>query len=135
MNPLVVPDPGLYIWTILVFLALLWGASKVFWRPLMAMLREREDTIRKSLDDARKAKQELERLHVESQRILAERPPADPCRGRRDLGGVRRQAAAAERDPRRQRAADRRDVQADRSHTATQLAQTSGHVRRGQVDR
>ena len=64
MNPLVVPDPGLYIWTILVFLALLWGASKVFWRPLMAMLREREDTIRKSLDDARKAKQELERLHV-----------------------------------------------------------------------
>ena len=72
MNPLVVPAPGLYIWTILIFLALVWGASKVFWRPLMAMLREREDTIRKSLDDARKAKQELERLHVESQRILAE---------------------------------------------------------------
>jgi F-type H+-transporting ATPase subunit b len=72
MNPLVSPDPGLYIWTILTFLVLLWGASKVFWRPLMAMLRAREDTIRKSLDDARQAKQELEKLHVESQRILAE---------------------------------------------------------------
>ena len=72
MNPLVTPDPGLYIWTILTFLVLLWGASKVFWRPLMAMLREREDTIRKSLDDARQAKQDLERLNVESQCILAE---------------------------------------------------------------
>ena len=32
----------------------------------------RQDAIRKSLDDAQQAKQELERLHVESQRILAE---------------------------------------------------------------
>ena len=71
-NALVQADPGLYIWTILVFLALLWAASKVFWRPLMAMLNERQDAIRKSLDDARQAKQELERLNVESQRILAE---------------------------------------------------------------
>jgi F-type H+-transporting ATPase subunit b len=71
-NALVQPDPGLYIWTILVFLLLLWAASKVFWRPLMAMLKERQDAIRKSLDDARQARQELERLHVESQRILSE---------------------------------------------------------------
>jgi F-type H+-transporting ATPase subunit b len=72
MNPLVSPDPGLYIWTILTFLVLLWGASKVFWRPLMAMLQARQDAIRTSLDDARKARQELERLNVESQRILNE---------------------------------------------------------------
>lgn len=72
MNPLVSPDPGLYIWTILTFLVLLWGASKVFWRPLMAMLQARQDAIRVSLDDARKARQELERLNVESQRILNE---------------------------------------------------------------
>jgi len=71
-NPLVQPDPGLYIWTILVFLLLLWAASKVFWRPLLAMLQARQDAIRASLDDARKAKQELEKLNVESQRILAE---------------------------------------------------------------
>ena len=34
-------------------------------------LERRQDLIRKSLDDAQKAKQELEKLHVESQRILA----------------------------------------------------------------
>jgi F-type H+-transporting ATPase subunit b len=71
-NALVQPDPGLYIWTILVFLGLLWAASKVFWKPLMAMLKERQDAIRTSLDDARQAKEELAKLNVESQRILAE---------------------------------------------------------------
>lgn len=71
-NPLVQAEPGLYIWAIVVFLLLLWAASKVFWRPLLAMLKERQEAIRKSLDDARQAKEELAKLNVESQRILAE---------------------------------------------------------------
>jgi F-type H+-transporting ATPase subunit b len=71
-NPLVQVDPGLYIWTIAVFLLLVAALAKFAWRPLLAGLKSREDAIRKSLDDAQQAKQELERLHVESQRILAE---------------------------------------------------------------
>lgn len=70
-NPLVQPDPGLYIWTIATFLILLWLLAKFAWRPLLEALERRQDQIRKSLDDAQKAKQELEKLHVESQRILA----------------------------------------------------------------
>ena len=72
MNPLVQPDPGLYIWTILTFLLLLVAFNKLAWKPLKAMLQAREDTIRKSLDDARAAREELERLQAESQRILAQ---------------------------------------------------------------
>jgi F-type H+-transporting ATPase subunit b len=71
-NPLVQVDPGLYIWTIAVFLLLVAALAKFAWRPLLAGLQSREDAIRKSLDDAQQAKVELERLHVESQRILAE---------------------------------------------------------------
>jgi F-type H+-transporting ATPase subunit b len=71
-NALVQPDPGLYVWTIIVFIGLLLAANKLFWKPLMAAVRTREDTIRKSLDDARQAKEELARLNVESQRILTE---------------------------------------------------------------
>ena len=71
-NPLVQVDPGLYIWTIAVFLLLVAALAKFAWRPLLAGLKSREDAIRKSLDDAQQAKVELERLHVESQRILAE---------------------------------------------------------------
>ena len=71
-NPLVQIDPGLYIWSILTFLGLLFALKLLAWKPLMTALQARQDTIAQSLDDARKAKQELERLHVESQRILAE---------------------------------------------------------------
>src|SRR4029079_4840419 len=71
-NPLVQPDPGLYIWTIATFLILLWLLAKFAWRPLLAALEQRQDTIRKSLADARQAKQRLERLNVESRKILTE---------------------------------------------------------------
>ena len=71
-NPLVQPDPGLYIWTIATFLVLAGLLAKFAWGPLLAALASRQDAIRKSLDEARQAKQELERLNVESARILAQ---------------------------------------------------------------
>ena len=71
-NPLVQPDPGLYIWTIATFLLLAGLLAKFAWRPLILALDARQDAIRKSLDEAKQAKQELERLHAESARILAQ---------------------------------------------------------------
>ena len=69
-NPLVQPDPGLFIWTILTFLVLLGLLAKFAWRPLLAALDARQNAIRKSLDDAQDARQELERLNQESALIL-----------------------------------------------------------------
>jgi F-type H+-transporting ATPase subunit b len=71
-NPLVQPDPGLYIWTIVTFLVLVALLAKFAWRPLLDALAARQDAIRKSLDDAQQAKLELERLRTESQKILAQ---------------------------------------------------------------
>ena len=50
-NPLVQPDPGLFIWTILTFLVLVALLAKFAWRPLLQALESRQDSIRKSLDD------------------------------------------------------------------------------------
>jgi F-type H+-transporting ATPase subunit b len=72
MNPLVQPDPGLYIWTILVFLALVVLLGKFAWKPLLEALDNRQQSIRKALDDARKAKHELESIHAESAKLLAQ---------------------------------------------------------------
>jgi F-type H+-transporting ATPase subunit b len=71
-NPLVQPDPGLFIWTILTFLVLVALLAKFAWRPLLQALDSRQQAIRKSLDDADRAKQELERLHQESAKIVAQ---------------------------------------------------------------
>jgi F-type H+-transporting ATPase subunit b len=69
-NPLVQPDPGLFIWTILTFLVLLTLLAKFAWGPLLKALDRRQETIRTSLDDAERAKQDLARLHEESAQII-----------------------------------------------------------------
>jgi F-type H+-transporting ATPase subunit b len=69
-NPLVQPDPGLAIWTIITFLVLLWLLTKFAWRPLLRALQARQDTIRKSLEDAQQAKREMEELNKQSAAIL-----------------------------------------------------------------
>jgi len=69
-NPLVQPDPGLFIWTIVTFLVLLALLAKFAWRPLLQALETRQERIRKSLEDAEHARQELERLQQESAKIM-----------------------------------------------------------------
>lgn len=69
-NPLVQPDPGLFIWTILTFVVLLALLAKFGWRPLLSALESRQAAIQKSLDDAERAKQELSKLQQESTKII-----------------------------------------------------------------
>ena len=69
-NPLVQLDPGLFVWTILTFLLLLTVLAKFAWKPLLKMLKDREDLIRSSLEDAEKAREKLERLNAEGEAII-----------------------------------------------------------------
>ena len=71
-NPLVQPDPGLFIWTIATFLVLLTLLAKFAWRPIMQALESRQEMIQKSLDDADRAKKELQQVQQESAKIVAE---------------------------------------------------------------
>jgi F-type H+-transporting ATPase subunit b len=72
MNPLVQPDPGLFVWTILTFLILVALLARFAWRPLLQALERRQATIAQALDDAQRARQELERLQRESTQIMAQ---------------------------------------------------------------
>jgi F-type H+-transporting ATPase subunit b len=71
-NPLVQPDPGLFIWTILTFLVLVALLAKFAWRPLLQALDARQQTIAKSLEEAQRARQELERIQRESAQMMAQ---------------------------------------------------------------
>ena len=71
-NPLVQPDPGLYFWTIAIFLVLAFLLYKFAWKPLLAMLEKRETSIRKSLLDAEKAREELANVKEDTEKLLAE---------------------------------------------------------------
>ncbi|MBI4475595.1 MAG: F0F1 ATP synthase subunit B [Acidobacteria bacterium] len=69
-NPMVQPDPGLFIWTILTFLVLVALLAKFAWRPLLEALDKRQAAIRKSLDDAEQARLSLERATEESAQVV-----------------------------------------------------------------
>ena len=71
-NPLVQPDPGLYIWTIIVFLVLAFLLMKFAWKPLLAMLEKREENIKLALLDAEKARNELANVKEDTEKLLGE---------------------------------------------------------------
>jgi F-type H+-transporting ATPase subunit b len=69
-NPLVQPDPGLYIWTIVTFLVLLALLTKFAWKPLLAALQARQQRIAQALDEAKRAHDEMERVKRESAEVI-----------------------------------------------------------------
>jgi F-type H+-transporting ATPase subunit b len=72
MEHLLQPDPGLLVWTIVIFLALVVVLKKFTWRPLLQALKQREDNIRRAIENAQSARQTAEQLKAEVERELAE---------------------------------------------------------------
>jgi F-type H+-transporting ATPase subunit b len=60
----------LTIWTILVFLLLLWVLSKYAWKPMLAGLEKREHAIHSAAEDAQKARDEAQRLRDQLQQEM-----------------------------------------------------------------
>ena len=67
---LVAINPGLIIWTIVTFIALLVMLRLFAWKPLLAMLDERERTIRESLEQARASREEAEKLMAQHKEMI-----------------------------------------------------------------
>jgi F-type H+-transporting ATPase subunit b len=69
---LVTPDFGLVIWMSLTFLTVLFLLSKFAWKPILKMIKDREESIEGALQSAEKAKQEMVRLQSNNENLLRE---------------------------------------------------------------
>jgi len=69
---LVTPDIGLIFWSTLFFLILLILLGKFAWPSILTAIRARNESIRKALDAADKAKEEMAKLKADNKRILEE---------------------------------------------------------------
>ncbi len=65
-------DPGMIIWTIITFIVLLLILRKVAWKPILAMIDEREENIQSSLSEAEQARQQADEMLKEYQQKLDE---------------------------------------------------------------
>jgi F-type H+-transporting ATPase subunit b len=70
INPLVLPDFGLVIWSTLTFLILLFLLSRFAWKPIMAAINERESGIADALLQADKMKAEMASLKNENEVMI-----------------------------------------------------------------
>jgi len=71
VNPLVLPELGLVIWSTIAFLVLLLVLTKFAWKPIMAAVKERETGIEEALAKAEKMKAEMAQLQNENEALLA----------------------------------------------------------------
>jgi F-type H+-transporting ATPase subunit b len=66
------PDPGLGIWTIVVFLLVLFVLGKWAWGPILGAVESREEGIRESIAEARKMQEDAHRLLEQHKQQLAD---------------------------------------------------------------
>ena len=69
---LVTPDIGLLFWMLVSFGIVFFILKKYAWKPIMNMLYEREESIDQALKSADKAREEMEKLQSNNERILGE---------------------------------------------------------------
>ena len=69
---LITPGIGLMFWQTLIFLLVLWLLAKFAWKPIMGAIKEREESISNSLEQAENARREMEKLTADNEKILAD---------------------------------------------------------------
>lgn len=65
-------DPGLIIWTTIIFTLLLIVLKKFAWKPILNAVDERNKSIEGALKAAEKAKEDMALLNSDNERILKE---------------------------------------------------------------
>ncbi len=64
------PEPGLIIWAVIIFVLFWVLVGKLAFKPIANALKEREKSIQDSLDQAKMAREEMNKLKSENEKIL-----------------------------------------------------------------
>ena len=63
---------GLFIWQVVIFVGLILLLKKFAWKPILDAVNEREQGIKNALESAENARNEMQNLQADNQRILQE---------------------------------------------------------------
>ncbi|MGB3528954.1 MAG: F0F1 ATP synthase subunit B, partial [Saprospiraceae bacterium] len=66
------PEFGLFFWTVLFFVLFWLLIGKYAFKPITESLKQRENDIQDAIDSAKKAREEVNNMKAENDRILAE---------------------------------------------------------------
>lgn len=69
---LLTPEFGLFFWTLLAFLVVLFILRKFAWKPILKTLSERETGIADSIAAAERVKKEMQEMQAENEKVMAD---------------------------------------------------------------
>jgi F-type H+-transporting ATPase subunit b len=119
------PRFDLGIWTIVVFLGLVFILKKYAWGPMIEGLRKREENVRGALEEAKKAKADAQRIQAELKQQMdgaAQKIAGMMEEGRRDAQQLLADAKAqAAKDIQTERERLRRDIDTARDQALQEL--------------
>ncbi len=69
---LITPDFGLFFWMLVTFTLVFVILKRYAWKPIVQALREREENIQEGIDNAEKARIEIENVRIKSDKIISE---------------------------------------------------------------
>jgi F-type H+-transporting ATPase subunit b len=118
-------EPGLMIWTVVVFVALLLILKKFAWPALLGAVEARERALEKQLADAERNRAEAARLLAEHQKLIAEgRASAQALLAEARAASEKERALAMEKTRQEQEELlerARRDIAAERDRAVADL--------------
>ena len=71
LNPLVKPGFGLIVWMTLSFFIVMYVLSKYAWKPILAAIQSRENSIDDAITKAEQVKMEMTQLKSENENLLS----------------------------------------------------------------
>lgn len=129
---LVTPDFGLLFWMVLSFAILLFILKKFAWKPVLKMIKDREESIAKQLDSAKAAKEQMEQLTAENEKIMRQ-ARAEREEMLRDAKATKDKIVAEAQDAAKIEAdkiiaAARLEIQAEKDAAMTELSEKVGQL-------
>lgn len=67
---IILPNFGLFFWTLVVFLTVFFILKKFAWKPILKAIKEREDSIAEKLNAAKAAEAKLQDLTASNEKLL-----------------------------------------------------------------
>lgn len=69
---IIMPEIGVIFWTFLSFLVVFFILRKFAWKPIMNMLKERDQSIKQALSSADNARKEMQKLESKNEALVKE---------------------------------------------------------------
>ncbi|MEM7510022.1 MAG: F0F1 ATP synthase subunit B [Bacteroidota bacterium] len=69
---IITPQLGLFLWTLIIFLAFFFILRRFAWKPILGAIKSREESIENSLSEAKRAREEMEQLTTQNENLLKE---------------------------------------------------------------